>query len=387
MRLRKPAESPGRWMCLRGSLDLSSERFLAVHSSGIEGRARWLAVPIGLLCLGLAPCIASAQRVQLVEVGSDDALFAPLEASLRELDLEIEREHRPALLLDELVDTPEEPRPAARVFVALDHPERALLVVVDDERERLLIQVFERRSGEDDVVAEQLAEVGRSSVAALLRGGDVGQSRATGLSRLRELRPPPEEEPEPEPEPEPATREPEPPAPSSADVDATLAYSLTVLSTSPELAHGVGLGFGVNTAGALRWSFFVESGYRFGGGLEGAEGRLDRLAVRLGVGMGSSGADVRVSGRLAGGVDVVLPFLELPAESRTDFDAALDPILSLALRVEIDLGPNAGLFMDVGADIAFFTARYLREDDGGQITEVAKHLPVRPHAALGLRLF
>ena len=139
----------------------------------------------------------NAERsVTLIEVGATPSFFDlltlltpsqfhPIALTIQQTSAALKRQSRASIALEDII-APSAVEVDARIFISVE-PQRALLVVVDDRRDRLHIRVLPRDPDQDDVLVEELAEVAGSSLEALFGGGSFGQARRAGLARLELL--------------------------------------------------------------------------------------------------------------------------------------------------------------------------------------------------------
>lgn len=87
------------------------------------------------------------------------------------------------------------------IWVDLAVPERAILYFADSERERILIRRLPLPNALDEVEREEIAQVVRSAVEALLAGAKIGITRAEAKAELLPDAKPPPQPPKPSPTP------------------------------------------------------------------------------------------------------------------------------------------------------------------------------------------
>jgi hypothetical protein len=277
----------------------------------------------------------------------------------------------------------------ARVWVDLVAENQVTLYFVDAEWERILVRHVPIERGLDDVEREEIAQIVRSAVEALLGGATIGISREQARAELLPSEPEPVPKPAPAPKPDvpaaPALRPAEPAAPPwVAEVGGF--YEAEVYAGA--LWHGPGIVGGVATRDELspggrltlqyRAPMLIE-GDRFGARLQALALRaLARLAwARTGfvlVASAGAGADLtHVDPRhVSGNVNVEPPSWDVVPVARASGAAGLE--LS-GLRVS----------SVAGADYDLIETRHVAERSGERYT-VFETPRLRPFFGLELTL-
>ncbi|MEM9188016.1 MAG: hypothetical protein AAGF12_02475 [Myxococcota bacterium] len=298
-------------------------------------------------------------QVALVLVDSTPAFDVPLRQAL-EADVALSVERSPTVSLDEITEAPAQPADA-RIYLIL-REERALLIAVDDTRERVQLRTFERAPAEDDILAETIADAAAATVGAIVGGAPVGVASDAAVKRLREL----------------------PTFERDFYVAAWLSYEG---SFDPSFSHGPVLGVSLDRRAGVWSSFFLELGYRFGSSQTeaGVDLRIDRFQARLGVGLTSAGP-IRLGGRVTAGADFVFAMVDAPEGFMSDPELHIDATFQLGPRFEVDVGSHVGLIVDAGAELALPRQRYVIATQRGELS-VEEPWLVRPFFRLGVRVF
>lgn len=326
--------------------------------------------------------------VQVQVAGDEDthaAVVAEFSAVLAPAGLDVHGERQLRIELDEVLEDPPPPMPRARVFVDLTDRTRPLLMIADDARGRLSIRRITTPAAED-ILVEQLAQIVSSALGAILAGAEFGEDREQARRTLRGST---------EPE-EPEVTESHPP-PVSAPVDegtlrvsAYVGYDGGLREGGPEFFHGPRLGAAVEPwTGPFRLEVFGDVAYRFGPGIERdgvLEGRVDAVALRAGVGVTYGNSDRRVGLRVAGGVDIGLPFLSVEEPFSDIGDVTTDPTLRTALRGELSLAPDIGVYLELGLEIYPVDVELKVRNRGTEETLAAPHR-FQPFVGVGLQIF
>jgi hypothetical protein len=276
-----------------------------------------------LLALGSR---AEPRPVDVVVAGPPertDPVAKSVEDPLSRLPIEVRLRTAEAVDPRTVIDGRETAAPAfARVWLDLTAATQVTLYFVDAAWERILVRHVPIERGLDDVEREEIAQIVRSAVEALLGGATIGITREQARAEL--LAPEPKPQPEPKPEPHAAPtptplRRPAPARPPSGwAADLGGFYEATPYAGA--LWHGPGVVAGASAPGELAPGGRVTLQYRAPASIEGERfgARLQALALRalarmiwarhgfvLGVAAGG-GADLTHVDptRVAGNVDV-----------------------------------------------------------------------------------
>ncbi|MBK9001097.1 MAG: hypothetical protein IPM35_35695 [Myxococcales bacterium] len=174
----------------------------------------------GLWLLGLAlagPAGADERRAVQLELSGPrdrlDRVELALGDLLGRLPIAVATSRSQALDLRAVVEPPSSREPAdVRVWVDVSSPDQATLYFTDASWERILIRRFPLTKDLDEVEREELAQIVRSAVEALLGGAKIGITREEARAEL--LPPQPSAPPPVEARPLPPRLEKQPPPPS-----------------------------------------------------------------------------------------------------------------------------------------------------------------------------
>lgn len=295
--------------------------------------------------------------------------------------------------IDTMLLPPEDP-PCLRSVVDLDRDGQALLVVIDDRRQRYLVRRYERAADDIDVLAERIAQTIGSAVRAVAAGETFGTSSGDALRALQGPAPPPSPAP-PSPSPAPPPADEATRAGDAVDVEAFIGYELALIADGPDLGHGPRLGVLVDFLGpALNLGVRFDVGYQVGAPLDAPEaplppldGRIDSIPVRTGVFVGTETVPVRVHGWLGGGLAIDLPFLDVAPFYAELAEPSLVPLVAIGSRIELALDEDAGVYLDLSADVLPLQPRYAVETLEAEVVRVWSPWRVQPRMSLGVRVF
>jgi hypothetical protein len=222
--------------------------------------------------------------------------------------------------------------------------------------------------------AEALAIIVRSSVEAVLAGGEVGVVVAPRAAEV-------EQEPAVETEPPPGE-----PAPGPERALAlSVAYDLDILSEALPATHGVALGLDVRVAGPLSVELGYLIAFPFSRAAHGAELTLRRHPLWLGLRAAWLTGNVVLSASVWLQLDVVteeVRSLDPAVVIKTGGTEVVFSIVPL-LRAGYLLAGRVELFVAAGVDIPFRRVRYVVDDPEGPL-EIIDTWPARPRIIAGL---
>lgn len=349
--------SRARWIGLAALVGMS----LAVRAAGGEERRA-----VDLVIAG------SAERVRRVE----EALDEPLGRLPVELRLE-----RAAAVDPKVVVDPAGPRHGAfaRIWVDVGAERRATLYFVDAAWERILVRHVPLEQGLDEVEREEIAQIVRAAVEALLGGATIGISREQARAELlpeseRQSSPPVATAPRraaPRDAPRPAPRR---PAAAAPEVVVDIGALYEAQSYADEPWHGPGLFVQASGSGPLELGGRFSAQYRAPVRIDGeALGvRLSAAALRaLAIGA-VEGDGVALGFGVGGGADVtrveparVAPGAE-PAPATWDVVPVVRAQGGAGLR-----WPGVSAWLQLGVDFEPIETRHVAERDGERYTVFA----------------
>jgi hypothetical protein len=262
----------------------------------------------------------------------------------------------------------------ARIFIDLSKQREVTLYFVDAPWERILVRHVVLEHDLDDVEREEISQIVRSAVEALLGGATIGISREQARA---ELAPETVERPRAKPAPKPAPRAPLAPPPthvvrSGIGTDVGGFYEAEVYGDA--LWQGPGLFAGAETRNDVHWGGRVTLSYR-----TPIEVRGDRLGARLQaivlralgrVSWSSSGFALAGAAGVGGDFTYVDPEGVAdgvrPANARWDLVPA-----ARALGAAGWISPSAGLWAFAGADADLIETRYVASRGGQDYTPLS----------------
>jgi hypothetical protein len=347
---------------------------------------------VGCFLAPSARAVAQERRAE-VEIAGPLERVVPVEQAVQEplsrLPIQVSSTRAAAVDPKTVIDRGARSADAfVRVWIDLVNPNQVTIYFVDSAWERILVRHFPVERGLDDVEREEIAQIIRSSVEALLSGATIGITR----EEARQLLLPPEPKKEPVPPPKPIPKQPEPkpappPPPPAGIFEAGAFYEAELYANT--LWHGPGAFAGAGTADALSLGGRLTLQYRVPALVQGDRlgARIQALAIRalgrvsydlngwLFCGALGLGADVTSTDptRVAGSVE--------PEHSRWD----VAPVARGLGGTGVGLGP-LGFWAIVGADADLVKTRFVAErDDGRQYTAVDVAL-VRPFFGIDVTL-
>ncbi|MBK7582979.1 MAG: hypothetical protein IPI67_22635 [Myxococcales bacterium] len=277
---------------------------------------------------------------------------------------------------------------AIRVWVDLSGSSLATLYFTDAAWERILIRRVALTRELDEVEREEIAQIVRSAVEALLGGAKIGISRDAARAEL--LRQPVES-----PEVRPPAREvpvelsPPPPAPPHADSEWNLSpgafYEAQVYRTS--LWQGPGLSLDLATRSALAFGGVLSLQYRAPIVIEGEAlgARLSAAALRALGEVALQTGSARLGAAVGPGLDLTYVEPVRAADRGSPGDASFDAVPVLRLRLGAAwLLPSVELGLLGGVDADWVQVRHVAVRDGGEYT-VFSAPRVRPFLALAVQ--
>lgn len=318
------------------------------------------------------------RHVSLV-VAADEATGADFEYRLGELvhrlDVSLTATHVSAIDPHAIVFGPVDSA-MIRVWIDASHSELAVVYLEDQRRGHLLVRKIELLDGIDEIAREQIGQIVRASVEALLSGGTIGISRAEAASALG-LSPPMEQVGLP-----------------TTTTPATAATSRSRMTFGTGYAASLFTGHDLTTGPAARFTFSrVAGSSSFGGALafeyrlpvmaatSPIELRLHGWSARLLACMGRSFSD-RLAWQLGlgGGVDATYPE---PRSVRGSEVRLLSPAASLSPALRAEVGLELALWRRLHAAVALTgdwdlaPRDYVVREDGDR-SIIAHPLAVRP---------
>ena len=149
----------------------------------------WSADPAPGSGSGAAPADRAGLPTVRVVIGGPDSRVEPTRALVEDLlgdvqanlDLAVAPEIDPRVVLFPDVVQPA----AARVFIDLAEDHAPVLFVIDGEYERVLARRIEVETGLDEAAREQIAQIVRASIEALLAGAVIGVTFEEAVADLR----------------------------------------------------------------------------------------------------------------------------------------------------------------------------------------------------------
>lgn len=358
---------------------------------GVPVAARAVAVAVGAALLALFASLARAQ--ELDAVGSDrstvvmiaerreqrqaETVVRAVQGQLSDLSVVLQVvwvDELPAGMPAQIAEAEQTARGTDAVAVFwcdLRAADRIYLYFAAPSGGRVLVR--ELSGAEEGGLAEALAIIVRSSVEAVLAGGEIGvvvAPMAAVEERPRAEQPP--EQPQ------------EPPGPGRV-LAMTVAYNLDVLCEQRPAVHAVAVGLEVRLGGPLS----VEAGYFFSFPFteraHGIDLTLQRHPVWLGLRAAWLTGDVALSASLAAQIDVVTEEVRsLSAAVETDGEGT-EVLFSLAplLRAGYVFAGRVELFLAAGVDVPLRRARYVVGSPSGPL-EILDTWPVRPRVLAGV---
>jgi len=333
------------------------------------------------LLLGARAVRAGGRPVELVLAGPAarlDAVETTLSEPLGRLPIELRSSRLEALDVRSVVE-PNSRGDALHVWVDLGAETQATLYFTDASWERILIRRFPLAKGLDEVEREELAQIVRSAVEALLGGAKIGISREDAKAELL-----PEEPPPPPPAPTPVAPVPKPPVPKQ-DTWRLLPgalYEATPYAGALWQGPGFSLDLDANGFGAR-----AMLGYRAPILLEGDQlgVRLQGLTLRALAGFAPRVGRLRLRAGAGGGLDVthVEPRRVGPGGQPSDSFWDLVPVA----RAEVGAGwPLGGVELGLhgGIEGDWVATRHVAER-GGRERTVVEASRLRPFFGLGVR--
>jgi hypothetical protein len=147
--------------------------------------------------------------VHVVVVGPAEArasTAALVRELLSEIDARVELEERDELDVREVVWPDSDAPASARVWIDLTDSRGAVVYIADRHWERILVRTVPFSGGIDVAAREEVAQIVRASVEALLAGAQIGLSRRDAAAQLgvEDHLPTPSPRPRPDPKPTPA---------------------------------------------------------------------------------------------------------------------------------------------------------------------------------------
>ncbi|MFO0570994.1 MAG: hypothetical protein U0263_35495 [Polyangiaceae bacterium] len=277
-----------------------------------------------------------------------------------------------------VIDPPEGAGIFARVFIDVSNPDQALLFFSDERNERILIRKVALARGLDEVEREELAQIVRSAVEALLSGAEIGIARADARAELlpetarAEAAPPPRPRP-----PAPPPLRPNPPPAPAARFEPGAFYAAEL--QRDRFWQGPGLDLGVSWGSAPAFGALASLAYRAPMTLEDeALGvRLQAFALRLLPSASFDLGSVLLSGRIGPGVNLThfepirLRDRGVPGDAHWDLTYVVTlageggvPVSGIALRLlaglDADLVETRYVAVDNGSERTLFDAPRLR---------------------------